>query len=339
MRRMLTDRNHHILRELIELYTQTGEPVGSKALVEHAGLELSSATIRNIMAELEEGGFLASPHTSAGRVPTEAGYRYYAKGLVEVKGLEQRAKSALQQAIGQAPDLQRALQQASSLLGELTGCASLVLTPTQANDPLETLDFIRLEHGRVLVVLVSRSGQVENRMIQVPVDLAPGTLEKAAQQLNEVVRGLTIPEALERVVQALQQHRSAADALLDQLMTPSLGFQDSRVVVSGSQRLFNSPALMRDQLAALAQVFEEKRLLYALLNEVKNSAGVQIFVGADCPLAVAKDCTMITAPYASQDHRVVGTVGVIGPMRMNYQQSVAAVDYTAKLLSTVLNRG
>ena len=332
---MMQQRANQILKEIIDFYNQTGQPVGSKALVQHLGLDLSPATIRNVMAELEEMGFLVSPHTSAGRVPTEAGYRYYAKGLIEVRDLENRFKQALNNHITGAHDFNAALKTASNLIADMTGCAGLVLAPKVENESLEAIEFIRLSAGRVLVVLVSTSGHVENRMIQVPTDITADDLARASRQLNQVVRGLTIPEAMKQVIAALREQKAAIDNVLERLISAPF---ENAVMVSGSQHLLGSPDLLREHLGALARVFEEKRLLLGLLSEVKNSSGVQVFVGADCPLEVAKDCAMVTATYGTTDQRVIGTVGVIGPMRMDYEQAVAVVDYTAKVLSKTLQQ-
>lgn len=332
---MMQQRANQILKEIIDFYNQTGQPVGSKALVQHLGIDLSPATIRNVMAELEELGFLVSPHTSAGRIPTEAGYRYYAKGLIEVRDLETRFKQALNSHINEARDFNSALKAASNLIAEMTGCAGLVLAPKVENETLEAIEFIRLSAGRVLVVLVSTSGNVENRMIQIPADITADDLTRASRQLNQVIRGLTIPEAMTKVVAALREQKAAIDNVLEHLISTPF---ENAVMVSGSQHLLGSPDLLREHLGALARVFEEKRLLLGLLSEVKNSSGVQVFVGADCPLEVAKDCAMVTASYGTTDQRVIGTVGVIGPMRMNYEQAVAVVDYTAKVLSKTLQQ-
>ena len=332
---MMQDRANHILKEIIDFYTQTGQPVGSKALVQHLGLDLSPATIRNVMAELEEMGLLVSPHTSAGRVPTEAGYRYYAKGLIEVRDLETRLKTALNNSVAQAHDFNSALRNVSNLIADMTGCAGLVLAPKVENESLAAIEFIRLSAGRVLVVLVSESGNVENRMIQIPADITADDLTRASRQLNQVIQGLTIPEAMTKVVAALREHKAAIDTMMDRLITAPF---ENAVMISGSQHLLGSPDVLREHLGALAKMFEEKRLLLGLLSEVKKSSGVQVFVGADCPLEVAKDCAMVTASYGTSDQRLIGTVGVIGPMRMNYEQAVAVVDYTAKVLSKTLQQ-
>lgn len=332
---MMQERSNQILKEIIDFYNQTGQPVGSKALVQHLGLDLSPATIRNVMAELEELGFLISPHTSAGRVPTEAGYRYYAKGLIEVRDLETRFKQALHTHINEARDFSSALKAASNLIADMTGCTGLVLAPKVENETLDAIEFIRLSAGRVLVVLVSASGDVENRMIQIPADITADDLTRASRQLNQVIRGLTIPEAMTKVVAALREQKAAIDNVLEHLISTPF---ENAVMVSGSQHLLGSPDLLREHLGALARVFEEKRLLLGLLSEVRNSGGVQVFVGADCPLEVARDCAMVTSSYGTSDQRVIGTVGVIGPMRMNYEQAVAVVDYTAKVLSKTLQQ-
>lgn len=332
----LQDRQGHVLKEIVDVYTLTGLPVGSKTIAERLPHKLSPATIRNVMAELEELGLLQSPHTSAGRIPTENGLRYYVNGLVEVGQLTQALEGRLKDSLAGGQNIKKALHDASSILGQMTGCAGLVWAPTQAEEVLEQVEFVRLQGERVLVIMVTESGQIENRMIFVPSTISAQDLKLAAYELNKVIQGLTLPEARLRIVAALRQQKMALDKMMDEFLgveTPT-GID---LMVAGSQNLFSYPELVREQLQQLFYVFEEKKLLIGLIDQMHKGEGVQIFIGADCPLEVAKDCAMITAQYGTADKKSVGTVGVIGPMRMNYSQNIALVDYTARILSRTLD--
>ena len=333
---IINDRPGHVLKEIIEVYTETGQPVGSKTIAERLPVTLSSATIRNVMADLEEMGLLASPHTSAGRIPTEQGLRLYVRGMVTVEDLNRAVQQRMQQDLAQAVNFQQVVNSASRMLAQVSGCAGLVLAPRHNEERLHQVEFVRLSGDRVLVVLVSQTGNVENRIIHVPPHITANDLREAAHQLNQVAQGLTLHEAQQTIFQTLKQHKLALDQMMDHMFDLGMA-NETTLVVGGSQNLFSYPELVRERLHGLFEAFEEKRLLIGLLDQVKKGDGVQIFIGAECPLEVARDCTMITSTYASQDQRVVGTVGVIGPMRMNYKQNIALVDYTARLLSRALD--
>lgn len=329
----LNERSAAILREIVEIYSQTGQPVGSKTLAERLPVSLSSATIRNVMAELERQGLLLSPHTSAGRVPSEAGYRYYVNGLVQVEDLDNAIRQRLITSLRQHRNMDEALKDVAQYISQLTACAGLVMAPRRNDDRLRQLQFVRLGGERVLVVLVMESGQVENRMIDLPATLDDETLNEAAKLLNQQVRGQTLDDAKAHIVETLRQQKVAISTFMDNLT----GGEETALIVGGRNNLFGYPELVREHLQDLFNVFEEKRLLAGLLDRVQEGDGVQIFIGAECPLEVAKDCAMITANYASSDRRVIGTIGVIGPMRMNYNRNIALVDYTARLLSRALD--
>ena len=332
----LPDRQGHVLKEIIDVYTLTGQPVGSKTIAERLPKKLSSATIRNVMAELEELGLLQSPHTSAGRIPTEQGLRYYVNGLVEVSHLTKAIESKLRDTIGDEKDIKSALHDASAILGQMTGCAGLVWAPTQQEEVLEQVEFVRLQGERVLVIMVTETGQVENRMIFVPDTISAQDLKIAAYELNKVIQGLTLSEARQRIMAALKEQKMMLDKVMDDFIMGE-NKTGTDLMIAGRQNLFSYPELVREQLQQLFYVFEEKKLLIGLIDQMNKGEGVQIFIGADCPIDVAKDCAMITAQYGTSDKRAVGTVGVIGPMRMNYSQNIALVDYTARILSKALD--
>lgn len=340
----LNKRSQDILENVVDIYTTTGQPVSSKALSEiKTTSPLSPATIRNVMADLEEKGYLASPHTSAGRIPTEVGFRYYANSLVEVGKLKSTIKTELEQSIEEGMDFDSIVHNISQKIGQFTSCAGLVSSPHNDSDPLETIEFIRLSNDRVLAVMVTKSGKIENRIIRVPDNIDANTLNESSKYLKEIVGGQTLPDARVAMMESLTEKRCEVNSLMNNMMQAAETWgettvEDGALVVSGSQNLFQYPELVRDKLKDLFQVFEEKRLLMALLNEVNQGTGVHIFIGSDSRLEAAKDCAIVTSSYGTTDKKIVGTLGVIGPMRMNYKRAINVVDYTSKLLSEALEK-
>ena len=332
-------RQGDVLKEIVDVYTQTGQPVGSKTVAERLPAKLSPASVRNVMAELEDMGFLQSPHTSAGRIPTENGLRYYANGLVQVNKIDKHLKQELAKRFDEGTSLDEVMNEASQILGKVTGCAGLIWAPKQEEDTLDQVEFVRLSGERVLVILVTESGHIENRMILVPDSVSAQDLKAAAFELNKVINGLTLPEARQRIVKALQDQKMAMNEMMDDFLTDGseAGADAGSLIVGGSQNLFSYPELVREQLQQLFHVFEEKKLLIGLIDQMRHGDGVQVFIGAECPLEIARDCAMITADYGSDDKKTLGTIGVIGPMRMNYAQNIALVDYTARMLSQTMN--
>lgn len=332
-------RQGDVLKEIVDIYTQTGQPVGSKTVSERLPAKLSPASVRNAMAELEEKGFLQSLHTSAGRTPTENGLRYYANGLVQVDKIDKKLEKELARRLEAGTSLEQVMNVASQILGQVTGCAGLIWAPQKKEDTLEQLEFVRLSGERVLVVLVTASGEIENRMILVPSSVSAQDLTVAAYELNKVIKGLTLPEVRQRIVQTLQKQKMALDEMMQDFLSDKqeASGEMNSLIVGGSQNLFSYPELVREQLQQLFYVFEEKKLLIGLIDQMRRGDGVQVFIGAECPLDVAKDCAMITTEYGSGDKQTLGTIGVIGPMRMNYAQNIALVDYTAKMLSQTVN--
>lgn len=339
----LRDRALKVLGELIDIHTKSGQPVGSKALAELECLNVSSATIRSIMSDLEKEGLLISPHTSAGRIPTEEGYRIYTQGVLEVSEPSKKLKSELDEiSIQSKGDMDALIKAASNKLGEMTACTGLVLAPKKTDEPLDELQFMRLSSGNVLAILVYNEGHIENRLMQVPDEITKEQLKGAATNLTELVKGQTLNQARKLIINSLKEEKQEFDNYMAQQVFDLEELEDEvpegkELVVAGSQNLFGYPELVRDKLKNLFHVFEEKKLLIGLLDEVKKGPGVQIFIGADCPIEGADDCAMITANYTNADGQI-GTLAVIGPMRMDYQQNVALVDYTAKVLSQVLTK-
>ena len=336
----LNPRSQIVLTDLVDIYTETGQPVGSKALCERTNLTLSPATIRNVMAELEEKGYLASPHTSAGRIPTEDGFRYYVNGLVEVDTLSEDIKNQIQGKISNKP-FAEVIDGVSKLLGEITGCAGLVVAPRKDMAELEQIEFIRLNDDKVLAVVVTADGSIENRVINVPDRISIDELNNSAKYMKDIVQGKTLADARVSMMQSLMEHKNQVDNLMTNMMDAAEQWAeptvtDGALVVAGTQNLFQYPELVRDQLKDLFKAFEEKRMIMALMNEVQKGEGVQVFIGHDCHVSGANECSMVTSSYGTDDKKTIGTLGVIGPMRMDYRQTIQLVNYTSQLLSKAL---
>lgn len=338
----LSGRAAQVLADVVETYGTTGEPIGSKTLVESGKYQLSGASLRNVMSDLEDMGLLTHPHTSAGRIPTAAGYRYYAQNLVEADEPAAAVKQALTSQVSASKSLTALTADLSNTLSQLTNCASLVTAPRHEHDPLEHMDFVRLAGDRVLVIMVTKNGEIENRVIQVPAFVSADDLQKAAKNLKPLVMGQTIDAARTALLTGLAEQRGQVNAMIDQMMSAAQDWgqpvtADGAMVVAGSTQLFQYPELVRDKLQNLIKVFEEKRLLMALVEEVRQGPGVKIFVGADVPILGADDVSVIGAPYGNPSQHVLGTIGVIGPQRMNYKKTLGVVNYTQQLLNRLMN--
>lgn len=340
----ISPRAAQVLGDIVETYGVSGEPVGSKIIAESGKYDLSGASIRNVMQDLEAAGLIKSPHTSAGRIPTEQGFRYYAQQLVQVDEPSTKMKKDLESQISASKPLGLIVKDLSSTVSQLTGCASMVSLPPRTNDRLEQMEFIRLSGDRVLVVMVSNTGEIENRIIEVPPFISTDDLQKAAHKLKPVLTGQTLDEARTNLVTALADQKMAVNAMIDQMMgaaqqwgQPTIA--DGAMVVAGSTQLFQYPELVRDQLQKLVRMFEEKRLLMALVEEVRHSQGVKVFIGKDVPVEGADDIAVVAAPFGKRGTNNVGTLGVIGPMRLNYKTTLGVVNYTTRLLDKLANEG
>lgn len=337
----LSPRAAQVLADVVETYGKSGEPVGSKALVEAGNYQLSGASIRNTMQDLESLGLLTHPHTSAGRIPTEDGYRYYAHHMVTTDDLNTDIKQELERQIQPGKSLAATTQDLSTAISQITNCASLVTTPRREHDPLEHMDFVRLSPERVLVVMVTAGGEIENRIIDVPAFISTEDLQKSATSLKPLLVGQTLEQARGALISAISDQKIAVNSMIDQMMAAANEWgrpitADGAMVVAGSTTLFQYPELVRDKLQQLIKIFEEKRLLMTLVDEVRKSDGVKIFVGSQVPLTAAHDCSVIANTFGSAKSNLLGTIGVIGPMRMNYKQTLGVVNYTSQLLNKAM---
>jgi len=343
----LNDRAQHLLRILVQSYIREGQPVGSRTLSRDSGLALSAATIRNVMADLEELGFVSSPHTSAGRIPTDRGYRFFvdallraelpASGAPELAALRERLE-------GSSDSPKEMVAAASQLLSRVTRLAGLVTLPVAAAAKLTQLEFMALSENRVLVILVFNDRDVQNRIIHLERRYAPEELRRAAGVLNELCRSRSLAELHGELVQQLRDtHASINQVMLEaislaQKVSGQQGGQDSlEYVIAGETNLMGLGELSSvDKLKRLFEAFTEKRDILHLLDQSMRADGVQIFIGHESGYQILDDCSVITAPYSTGDG-ATGVLGVIGPTRMAYERVIPIVDVTARLLGSALN--
>jgi heat-inducible transcriptional repressor len=336
---MLDDRARLLLKTLIERYIADGQPVGSRALARMSGLEVSPATIRNVMADLEEMGFIASPHTSAGRIPTPRGYRLFVDALLTVQPVEQQQAELIKGQLRVA-EPQRAMQAAAQLLGSLTHFAGVVLTPRRAST-LRHIEFLRLSERRVLLIIVTPGGDVQNRILVTQQEYSAAQLAEAANIFNRHFTGLSFDRARARLHGDLAALRVEIAELMEAAVAAGeqAAEEDEAVVVAGERNLLEVTDLAAnlDRLRALFDLFEHKTRLMQLLEISGRAQGVQIYIGGDSNKVPLDETSMVVAPY-EVDGKVVGTLGVIGPTRMAYERVIPIVDITARLLSSALSR-
>jgi heat-inducible transcriptional repressor len=339
---MLDDRAKSLLKTLVERYIADGQPVGSRTLSRASGLELSPATIRNVMADLEELGLIASPHTSAGRVPTARGYRLFVDTMLTARPLDLSTLPAEVAAARQLhPDQpQRVIAQAAQLLSSLSSFVGVVTAPRKAS-VFHHIEFLRLGERRVLVILVAPDGDVQNRVIFTARDHSQGELVEATNYINAHYAGLSIEEVRERLkreIEALQGEIASLMQAAVQAGTDALAESVDNVVVSGERNLLGVQAFGNDMssLRRLFDMFEHKTELMRLLDNSSRAEGVRIYIGGESQVVPFEELSVVTAPY-EVDGRVVGTLGVIGPTRMAYDRMIQIVDITARMVGNVLS--
>jgi heat-inducible transcriptional repressor len=338
---MLDKRAQMLLKTLIERYIEDGEPVGSRTLSRFSGLDLSPATIRNVMSDLEEMGFISSPHTSAGRIPTPQGYRFFVDTLLVVKELASRELHQLEDQLH--PDNpQRVIHAASQLLSELSRFAGIVMTPRRRELTFRQIEFLRLSEKRVLLIVVTPQGDVQNRILVTERDFTAAELISAANYINQHYSGHSFEDVRQRLNQELRELRQD----MIQLMTAAVEIGNQAVsegsepyVITGERNLLSVHDLSQDlsRLRQLFDLFEQKTRLAQILDLSLRGEGVQVFIGGESGVSAPDEVSVVSAPY-SVNGTVVGTVGVIGPTRMAYDRVVPIVDVTAKLLSSALSK-
>ncbi|HEX7012435.1 MAG TPA: heat-inducible transcriptional repressor HrcA [Steroidobacteraceae bacterium] len=341
----LSERARELLRLLVEHYIRDGQPVGSRTLSRDVGMTLSAATIRNVMADLEELGFVTSPHTSAGRVPTDKGYRFFVNSLLKVEPLDQSTLAAIESRLEEHADDPKALVAvASQMLSSITRLAGLVTFPRQSHASVTQIEFVPLSDNRVLAILVVNGREVQNRIVQLERYYSPDELKRASNYLNQEFRGKELSAVREHLLNQLKQTREHLNEMMldairlaQQVVSVPAGSTRMEYVMAGETNLMNFAELSNvEKLRRLFEAFTEQRDILHLLDQSLRADGVQIFIGQESGYTILDDCSVVTAPYSS-DQEVVGVLGVIGPTRMAYERVIPIVDVTAKLLGSALN--
>lgn len=337
----LGERPREVFRHLVETFLTSGEPVGSRTLAQRLPLALSPASIRNVMSDLEALGLLYAPHTSAGRVPTEKGLRLFVDGLLEVGVLADDERSAIETRMsGSGRSLEDVMGQATQSLAGLSRCAGLMVTAKQ-DAPLKHVEFVGVGAGKALAIMVSEDGQVENRVIDTPPGLPASALTEAGNYLGARLRGRTIDAARAEILAELETDRSLVDTLTAKVVAAGLATiagPEKVLVVRGTSHLLENMDA-RDDIERIRTLFddiERKADLIRLLELAKDGDGVSIFIGSENRLFSLSGSSIVAAPYANAQGRVVGVIGVLGPTRLNYGRIIPMVDHTAKVIGRLL---
>ncbi len=337
----LDDRAQILLSHLIQSYTNDGQPVGSKSLAQQSGLDVSSATIRNIMARLEEMGLVDSPHTSAGRIPTHAGYRFFIDSLLEVSDLGKPAEKLISKAFSTEKTSTDLIKTASSLLSKMTHLTGLISVSKQSHIEVRHIEFMRLSERRVLVILVVNSDQVHNKVIETDRDYTDLQLTEIAKVLSRYLVGADFSQAKEQLLAEIRQHKDDVNRIMESVldvMGAVCGESDhDSLLTAGESNLLQFAELSDiNMLRELFEIFNQKRDLLHILEGCSEANGVEIFIGSESGFSVLNECAVIGAPY-SLENEVIGVLGVIGPTRIAYDKVIPAVDLTARLLTSALN--
>ena len=340
----LNDRSREIFRQIVESYLTTGEPLGSRNLARLITTQLSPASVRNVMADLEQLGLIYAPHTSAGRLPTEQGLRFFVDALMQIGDISENDRRAIEaQVAGAGKSVESVLTEASGLLSGLTRAAGVVLA-AKSNVRLKHIEFVRLEPERALVVLVGDDGQVENRVVTLPLGLPSSALTEATNFLNSHVRGKTLAEAKVELERMMTAGQAELDQLTQKIVEAGLaswsgGESDQRrLIVRGQAHLLDDLKALEDleRVRQLFDALETRREVVDLLGRAERAEGVRIFIGSENKLFSLSGSSTIIAPYHDAAGSIVGVIGVIGPTRLNYARVIPMVDYTAKVVGKLI---
>ncbi len=337
----LRARDREILEAVIASYMETGNPVGSRALCKRYKLDLSPATVRNVMGDLEDIGLLAQPHASAGRVPTDRGFRFYVDTIMQLQELTPEERGAIEASCQiSSPEPSDLMRKTSQILSQITQYTGLVRAPSFSDTVIKQIEFIQLGENRILVILVSRSGMVHNSIIDVDRHLGQKELDKYTKYVNSLLGHLTLAELKERIVQEMEREKEAFDQLFLRALELSrralTSDPDEGLYIGGKVNIFQQREFEDiEQMRRLLKAFEDKRVLIRILEKSALAPGIQIFIGAENEFAEMQDCSVITSRFGHSG-RLMGTLGVIGPKRMNYSKVVPIVEYTAQMVTKAL---
>ncbi len=339
----LDKRSREVFRHVVDAYVETGEPVGSKTLSNRLGISLSPATVRNVMADLEAAGFLYAPHTSAGRIPTEAGLRLFVHGILEIGDLNPEEQKEIEHHCKTTgKNFSDVLGDATKVLSGLSRCAGIVLAP-KSETILKHVEFISLSPGRVLVVLITQDGIVENRIIETPAGIPPSSLIEAGNYLNNRLAGRTLKEAKVQILGELEDNRAQLDLLSSKVVEEGLAVwagkgTSTSLIIRGQSNLLQDVRHMEElnHIRNLFDALDTQEELIGLLDAAILADGVQIYIGSESNFFQLSGCSLIVSPYSADNGRIVGAIGVIGPARLNYSRIIPMVDYTAKLISKTI---
>ena len=333
-------RAKKILHAVVSEYLATGEAVGSQTVTRRYGLEVSAATVRTVMGDLEEAGLLKHAHTSGGRLPTERGLRYYVDMLLRVRSLTTGEKDEIRERLTAGGDVPDVMQRTSRLLRELSHLTVVVQAPRPESDVVQHLEFVQLREGQLLAVIASASGQIQNKLVPVDFALTGGDLDRINNYLNELMTGLTLEQVRTRLVEEVKSDRAAHDDLVNRaLMLASAAVPTAPapdVLVDGQSNLLAGKADL-ERAKLLLRTLEEKDLVVRLLERTLTAPGICVFIGAEANLADLTDVSVVAAPYGPEG-RPLGTIGVIGPARMNYSRVIPLVDFTAETIGEAIGK-
>lgn len=335
----LMERGRRVLRAVVQEYIETAEPVGSCRVCRKYSFGISPATVRNIMAELEEAGLLAQPHTSAGRIPTETGLRYYIDSVLEVSTISEAEKALVTSRLKKKASSNEVLQDASRVLSSISGHTAIVSTPYFTQTVFKHIEFIRLRKGIILVICVSPAGIVQNKIIESEEDLNQAKLDKYSYYLTQMLSEMT----LEKVKQKILRDMEAEKDLFDQLLSGALELSEKdhehnqgTIYIEGKTNILKYPELCEvEKMKAIFEAFEEKSILIKLLEKCTKARGVQIFIGSESKCSAIKGCSIVASPYLTGEN-VLGTLGVLGPTRMDYARVIPIVSYTAQIVGQLI---
>ena len=338
----LTERAREIFRLVVEGYLESGQPVGSKTLAQDSGVNLSPASIRSVLADLESVGLLAAPHTSAGRMPTESGLRLFVDGMMRVAEPTAEERAAIEARLNGNGPIEQALEQTSAILSDLSGAAGMVMVPTR-EARLAQFSLVGIGQGRALAVLVSDDGAVENRVLQVGADVSPSTLEQASNYITARLAGRTLADAACAIAREIASGQSQLDAASQDLVERGLAIwsrdaaQRPVLIVRGQANLLDEAALHDiERVRSLIEDLESKQSVAELLETAREAEATRIFIGSENRLFALSGSSVIASPYRDREGRVVGVLGVIGPTRLNYARVIPMVDLTARSLGKLI---